>query len=267
MSQTSNENTLNPQVLADLKIIEDNHLGHFIYLPEKLGFPITESHGVTVINCGLKTSMFNMAYGSPKSLDIKDTIEAIKAQFSGKPFAWWIPATDYHQAITHAMLQSGLNIETIEYAMIAKLENANEVYKQVDLSITRVNHLDLLPDFLSVLAIYDEHVGAFYHKMTAALFDADEQLFVGYMDGKPVTIAILFCQDNSASIFSLITNEDARGKGYGSEMMRYLLKFAKNRGCKTVTLSASSDEGYRIYERFGFKTLGAFECFEYPGNN
>jgi hypothetical protein len=46
-------------------------------------------------------------------------------------------------------------------------------------------------------------------------------------------------------------------------MMSYLLGYAKRSRSLNVTLSASSDSGYRIYERLGFKKVGEFECFEY----
>jgi hypothetical protein len=44
------------------------------------------------------------------------------------------------------------------------------------------------------------------------------------------------------------------------------LKTAKENICEFVTLSASSDSGYRIYERLGFRKVREFECFEYKGN-
>lgn len=34
----------------------------------------------------------------------------------------------------------------------------------------------------------------------------------------------------------------------------------------SLTLSASSDSGYHIYERLGFSKAGKFECFEYKGD-
>ena len=82
-----NPNALCPKDAASLKVIKENHLGHFTYLPKPLGFDISNINGVTVINCGLKSSMFNIAYGSPKSLKISDSIDEIKKAFAGRPFA------------------------------------------------------------------------------------------------------------------------------------------------------------------------------------
>lgn len=258
-------NALCPKDAASLKVIEENHLGHFTYLPKLLGFDIREINGVTVINCGLKSSMFNIAYGSPKSLKISDSIQEIKKSFAGRPFAWWVPPTDYKKDVTELLLQFGLEVETTEHAMIcnAAANILNE--KKTDLKITPVTDNLLLKSFLKVLEVYDSCVNEFYNKIDRKFLNKDEKLFVGYENGVPVTIGILFCRKGSAGIFSLITNENSRGKGYGRDMMIFLMELSKQIGCKTITLSASSDSGYRIYERLGFSKIGEFECFEYKG--
>ena len=212
--------------------------------------------------------MFNIVYGSPKSLKISDTINEIKQIFVGCPFAWWISSSDYNPKITEAILEAGLEMEITEHAMICDLnETSISLEKKTDLNIKRVEDQSLLQDFLKVLEFYDNHVQEFYKQMNDELFEVDEKLFVGYMDNIPVTIGILLHCQNSAGIFSLITNEGMRGKGYGTEMMLFLMNLAKKSGCRLITLSASSDAGYRIYKRLGFSGIGAFECFEYKGEN
>lgn len=248
-----------------LKIIEQNHLAHFAFLPRNLGFDVVESYRVMVINCGLETSMFNIAYGIPKDLDVPNLIQEIKQAFSEQPFAWWIPPSQHNPKLTRALLENGFIIETVEHAMICDLSGNFPHEQKTDLRIKQVIDRSLLEDFTKVLEPYDFAVRRFYEKMSTELFQSDEKLVVGYVNNKPVTIGILFIRRNSAGIFSLITNKEARGKGYGRDMMVFLMKIAKEKGCKSVTLSASSDSGYRIYERLGFCKIGEFECFEYKG--
>ncbi len=266
MNHYLNSNALCAKDAESLKVIEENHLGHFAYLPKLLGFDIREINGVTVINCGLKSSMFNIAYGSPNSLKISDSINEIKKAFAGQPFAWWVPPTDHNQEVTEIFLQSGLEIETTEHAMVSNLKANIILEKKSDLKITPVTDKLLLSDFLKVLEVYDSCANEFYNRINERLLNTDEKLFVGYKDGLPVTIAILFCRSDSAGIFSLITNEHSRRQGYGTEMMIFLMKLSKKIGCKTITLSASSDAATRIYERIGFRKVGEFECFEYTGD-
>lgn len=150
--------------------------------------------------------------------------------------------------------------------MICNLSNASSFEQKTDLLIRHVKDSGMLADFTSVLEPYDPYVSAFYDRMTDELLQGDEKLVVGYAEGKPVSIGILFVSQNSAGIFSLVTNEDSRGLGYGTDMMVFLMNVAKDHGCNSVTLSASSDSGYRIYERLGFCKIGEFECFEYKGD-
>ncbi|WPX97890.1 GNAT family N-acetyltransferase [Candidatus Fokinia crypta] len=246
-----------------LKIIEQNHLGHFAYLPKMLGFDVHQADGVTVINCGLGTSMFNIAYGAPN--DCTTAIDQIKQKYKEQPFAWWIQPSKHNQSTTKALIQKGFIIEAIEHAMICDLSSVVSFVQKTDLVIKVVTQISLLQDFMSVLESYDPHISAFYGRMNDELLDADEKLVVGYAYGKPVTIGILFLSETSAGVFTLITSRNFRRMGYGSDMVLFLMKFAKDNGCSSVTLSASGDSGYSIYECFNFCKVGRFECFEYKG--
>ncbi len=250
---------------TQLQTIEQNHLGHFAYLPKNLGFDVHEMNGVTIINCGLKTSMFNIVYGAPN--DTASGIDQIKRSYKGQPFAWWIPPSAHNPNTTKVLAENGFIIETIEHAMFCDLNNVESFEQKTDLLITQVTSKLMLADFISVLEPYDPHISTFYGLMNDELLHANEKLVVGYAYGKPVSIGILFVSVDSAGIFSLVTSEDFQGKGYGTDMMVFLMKIAKDYGCHSITLSASSDSGYRIYERLGFSKLGEFECFEYKGDS
>lgn len=254
------------QASSKLEMVERNHLDHFAFLPKKLGFELIEIHDIKVINCGLQTSMFNIANGAPKTLKACDAIHEIKQEFAGQPFAWWVKPSQHNQEFTKALLENDFIIETIEYAMICDLSTSLE--QKTDLHIKHVADKASLEDFISVLEFYDKSARNFYELLNAEQLSnkqTKEKLFVGYERGKPVTIGILFVGEDSAGIFSLITKEEVRGKGYGTGMMIFLMEIARENSCKFVTLSASSDSGYRIYERLGFYKIGEFECFEYRG--
>jgi len=81
----------------------------------------------------------------------------------------------------------------------------------------------MVADFISVLEPYDPHVSAFYGRINNELLQAKEKLFIGYASDKPVTIGILFICGNNAGIFSLITKEEEQRRGYGADMMVFLM--------------------------------------------
>ena len=249
-----------------LKIIEQNALGHFAFLPTKLGFVTHTIYGISVINCGFGSSMFNIAYGTPLGCAADDAILNIKKAFKGQPFAWWIPPSQHNPEFSKSLFDHNFLIDTIEHAMIFDLAKTSSFQQKTDLLIKPVTDTQLLQDFISVLEPYDQSVRSFYERVKIEHLNSQEKLVVGYVLNKPVTIGILFICKQMAGIFSLLTDNSLQGRGYGTDMMLHLMHIAKKNHCNYVTLSASSDSGYRIYKRLGFQKVGEFECFEYKGN-
>ena len=63
--------------------IEELTLSHFRCLPELLGFKTQKLDDLSIINCGLGSSMFNVAFGGG---DVK--VDQVIKLFKGQPFAW-----------------------------------------------------------------------------------------------------------------------------------------------------------------------------------
>lgn len=246
-------------------LIETGHLAHFKALPQALGFGVEERSGVTYIPCHLGSSMFNIAFGVPNHGDLSGEFTRAKALFKGQPFAWWVPPSLEPDAVAQDFLAAGFHKEAPEHAMIRDLSDFEGLPKRSSLSVERVTSKAQLDDFVEILSPYDETARAFYGRLEEAHLSGVEQLFVGYAHGACVTIGILHRGDTSAGLFSLVTQEDARGQGYGQDMMVALMETAKAAGCAFITLSASSEAGFRLYGRLGFETHGAFGCFECPG--
>ena len=127
-----------------METIENNHLGHFDYLPNNLGFDVHESNGATIIHGGLKTSMFSIVYGEPE--DTGAGIDQIKSGFKGHPFAWWLPPSAHQPKMTKALLEKGFMIETIEHAMFGDLNNGKSFAQKTDLLMTPVTSQKMLAD-------------------------------------------------------------------------------------------------------------------------
>ncbi len=248
-----------------LHTIEQNALGHFKYLPVKGKFHVTEDNYLTIIHCALGSSMFNIVYGS--FLNISDSkIQEIIDEFQGQPFAWWIPSSLKSEALTDKLLKRGFIIEAKEDAMLCDLKALHQTKKLEKLTIEQVKTEDQREDFIGVLQVYDPTARKFYETFSLSLLQEQEKLFVGYDEKNPACIAILFMSKDTAGIFSLITNANKRGQGFGTQMMYYLMHTASKLGARSITLSATSNSGYRIYESLGFKSFGQFECFEWKGS-
>lgn len=228
------------------------------------GFPITQKKHLIMINCGLELSMFNVVFGAPEVNILK--IQEVINTYKGQPFAWWVPPSQRCQELSIHFKRMGFVIEAIEQAMICDLLplQAQNPVRQV--TIEPAFCRDSLDDFIQVLEPYDPAVRLFYERVDMPMEHAREKLFVAYKKGKPVATGILYVQDLWAGIFSVLTQEAEQSQGIGTQMMTHLMFVAKGLGVNQVFLSASSDVGFRLYERLGFKTGGQFDCFEWKGN-
>lgn len=64
-------------------------------MPEILGYKIEENNSVRIINCNLKTSMFNIACNTKFNEDDLDSkINYVIDRYKGNPFALWVGPTD-----------------------------------------------------------------------------------------------------------------------------------------------------------------------------
>ncbi|NUX01366.1 hypothetical protein GO685_02435 [Wolbachia endosymbiont of Madathamugadia hiepei] len=193
-----------------LEKIKQNTFGYFKYLPEAAVFSVKTDQALTIINCGLRSSMFNIVCGDYHAEKVQGVID----EFKGQPFAWWISPSIKSKALSRKLLEHGFITETEERTMLCDLTNFESGNNQL-IRIEQVLNRDQLEHFIKVLETYDVTARSFYEKLTEPLLNQQEKLFVGYEDNIPVVIAILLIHSDTAGIFSLITEENKRGLGYG----------------------------------------------------
>lgn len=190
------------------------------------------------------------------------------AYYKKQPFAWWVGPSCDPTWIGAILQEMRFKKSTAEHAMMRDLEKFKAAENNGTITIDQVTTATQLDHFIQVLEVYDATARIFYEKLLKHLAYSNEKLFVAYEGGVPVVIASLYIdyESNSAGIFNVITREDKRGHGYGTQMMNHLMEASQKMNMKYASLLASSDSGYRIYERLGFKVLGEFECYEW-GNS
>lgn len=249
-----------------LELIEKIHLLHFISLPKKFGFTISEYHGAAMVYCGLGSSMFNIVYGalSTDPSHWPQDIQRIIDFFNGQPFAWWIPPSVRNQAFSDMLTHTGFVMGTYEHAMLCDLHTIQDHDTKHPLRIQRVEKNQELADFVSVIEPYEASARLFYTQYAGNISPHDaELLFVGYLDDQPITIATLYETTDAAGIFNLFTREDVRREGYSIAMVEHLLAYTKKHNRRYATLLASGEAGHKTYQHLGFEDFGTFDCFEY----
>ncbi|GFR02849.1 hypothetical protein TNCT_629881 [Trichonephila clavata] len=97
-----------------LEKIKQNTFGHFRYLPEAAGFNVKTDQNLTIINCGLGSSMFNIVCGNCYT----EKVQNIVNEFECQPFAWWIIES---KILSRKLLEHGFITETEGRAMLCDL--------------------------------------------------------------------------------------------------------------------------------------------------
>jgi len=135
---------------------------------------------------------------------------------------------------------------------LAKKEDVPAIvrmYSEDELGSQRERSGDLLPE-------------AYYTAFAQIERDANHKLIVAEMNGEVIgTLHLMFLPSLSfqgglrAQIESVRVDESQRGRGLGSEMMKWAIDHARARGAYVVQLTThrSREAAHRFYERLGFK--------------
>jgi len=88
--------------------------------------------------------------------------------------------------------------------------------------------------------------------MLATLSDPNAQSYLAFVDDQPVAVSTVFYRAGVAGIYCVATLEEWRGKGLGAAITLQPLLDARAKGYR-VGILHSSEMGYRVYQRLGFK--------------
>lgn len=97
-----------------------------------------------------------------------------------------------------------------------------------------------------------------YRKLNAKLQRSGEkklQHFIAYFNNEPASAGTLFLSDNAVMIHNLATRNKFLKQGFGTALTLHMMSVAKKAGYKHCFLD-SSDEGFNLYSRLGFKVYG-----------
>ena len=141
---------------------------------------------------------------------------------------------------------------TIEIPQINDFNNVNKLAKQV-----HELHVNWRPDlFLSVDEVISQEN---FEEMIQ-----NKKIFVAKIDNLIVGYITINIKESSIhnmryikqlKIESICVDEKSRGKGIGTELLKYVKKFGKENNCTDLYLAVNKENtnAIKVYEDFGFK--------------
>ena len=198
----------------------------------------------------------------PPAGDAKELIDETLAYFNGKDrpvFTWWlapeVEAGDWNRLLR----ESGMGFTDDPPAMAADLSRLNE-----DLLVPDGLEINLVED-AQAMKIWSEVFTIGYglpqewepmnrEMMLAIGMEWPCYYYTASVNGEPAATSAVFYAAGVAGIYSVATLPDWRGRGLGAAVSLAPLLDARRQGYKVGVLQ-SSEMGYKVYQRLGFREV------------
>lgn len=193
-------------------------------------------------------------------------------------FVWWVAPFDTPDDLGTRLTKAGLTLEGNAPAMAASLDDVPLDEPLPDgLEIVPVTDAGTLGEFLTILeADWLEWTGGEatpVQRRTLAAFAREiprrfpsepvPLRWVGRVDGRPVATSRVSLGGGVAGLYAILTLPSHRGRGIGRAMTLAALRAAAGIGYRIGVLQ-SSDLGYGLYLKLGFRDLFTYDIYVHP---
>jgi GNAT superfamily N-acetyltransferase len=223
------------------------------------GSRLIEREGVMACVCPVAAdrSFFNaVVYTDGAAL--RDAIDEIDAAYvDSGVLAWtvWVPEED---AATAAALEAAGNVlDAAPRAMAARLDEIDVARGADGVDWRLVDDLDAFGLIGGPAFGVAPDVAA----AASAGLEGVVRLYVARADGEDVATLGTIDVDGDCGVYMVATRPEARGRGLATALVRQALLEAGERGLQTTSLQATA-MGRPIYERLGYRDLGAIQMWE-----
>lgn len=272
---TINIDTVPSVVLANAA--DTNFVVHASWAPrQNRDMHVLTESGLVLVDSGLPCDTFNVICCARLTAEqAPPCIRKAIAYFQsvGRPFSWWGGPADQPSDLGNLLAEAGLAQAESVLAMAADLTDLPRYdLSPGGLEIRRVQTQAELSDFADVVASNwtppDPSVQRFYTAAASALLmpDCPQWLYVGYINGQPVSAAEGVEGGGVAGLYNICTREAHRRCGIGTAMTLQPLLVARERGIRTGVLQAVA-KGVNIYFRLGFKLFGDITEYKLPAGS
>lgn len=212
---------------------------------------------------------------SPEAADARIAEFVARYRAAGTSFVWWVAPFDQPADLGARLSAAGLTLEGNAPAMAADLaEVPLDEPSPPELEIVPVTDAATLDEFLAVLAAdwlewtQGEHtpvqrrmLDAWRTQIPPKLPDEPVPLrWIGRVDGSVVATSRISIGAGVAGLYAISTLPAYRDRGFGRAMTIAALRAAASLGHRIGVLQ-SSEQGYGVYQRLGFRELFTYEVW------
>ena len=193
-------------------------------------------------------------------------------------FVWWVAPFDKPADLGGRLTEAGLTLEGNAPAMAAELDDLPLDEPPPDgLEIVPVTDAGRLREFLTIVeADWLEWAGGVATPIQRRTLDAFQReiprrfrsepvalRWLGRVEGRPVATSRVSIGGGVAGLYAILTLPTYRGRGIGRAMTLAALRAAAGIGYRIGVLQ-SSDLGYGVYQKLGFRELFTYDIYVHP---
>ena len=231
--------------------------------------------GLTVASCGINCAVFNSALlsGPARENDFERLVALAGVHFRQRKLGWtfWLcddllPA-HLHKQARLLFRESGMSLIAQPPGMFA--EELNPPRRQVSgLGIQRVQDESTRIDFAHLSSlIFSLPFDTSRHIYGSVDLWRDPMTgWVGYMDGRAVSIVTLVIGGGALGVYSVGTLPEYQGRGYAETMIRHALAYGREITGVGATVLQSTAQGLHLYSRMGYRVVTKFGVYLNEGN-
>ena len=208
----------------------------------------------------------------PASQGDEQLVEETLAYFRSRDLTtltWWLwPGLQQSNWAPYLLPRGFRSDEHTPGMAVDLLVLSDDVTSLADLKIRRVADRQTARTWLRTFVNGCELPIAWEHDLLDLISDLGVDFpirnYLGYVNGKPVATSSVFFAAGVAGLQFIATVPKARRRGIGAAMTLAPLREARSMGYHVGTLQ-SSEMGYRMYERLGFRKVCNMDHFNWIG--
>lgn len=219
--------------------------------------------GLSAFVTGADSLSLNVVIDTRKNANFNlETIKLMSEFFiaHGVPWGWFITAA----VETSNIKEHGFNLSYETPGMYFDLDNPLPEI-QMDSIVIKEEGNDFKEWILPLQEGFpSEDNCEVYRKLNASLLNKGEKKlrhYSAYSDNESAVSGTLFLSDKSVMVHNLAAKNKFRKRGIGTALTVYMMSVAKKMGYKHCFLD-SSDEGFNLYSKLGFKVYCVTSVYE-----